>query len=195
MKLGTELADRSVLALKFSAGCSNFSNVICVVTLMLLVHYFGKDNNHAIGIKIKIFGLLPIFTSIILNTWFGMLGNNSIWSSINDTFPFIDEYCLESMRIVLLIAHVDLYAVSIFILMRTYYFFDTATTDQVKVNKIIYYALIFLLSTVTILYCIMAMAAPSDIFRVTIYHNNNHQKQCELSFNAKSNNIFPALAI
>ena len=93
--------DRSALAIQVSAVLSNLSNAVCIIAFLAMMHYFKCDINNKINPRIRLSAIAPICTSIATNTWFGVLGNNSIWSFINDIFPFIATHCAFSMRIIL----------------------------------------------------------------------------------------------
>merc|ERR1719203_1300207 len=140
----------------------------------------------------KMCALLPICTSIATNAWFGILGNNSLLSFVNDIFPFIATHCASSMRIVLVLVYIDQFAVSLFILMRTYHFFDTI--PSVQVHHYVYKSLIGFLTFLTVLYVLASAIAPNDAFRVMIYDDRQY-RQCELAFATEGPVIFPWLVI
>merc|ERR1719410_2993171 len=140
----------------------------------------------------KLCAILPICTSIATNTWFGILGNNSLLSFINDIFPFIATHCASSMRIVLVLVYIDQFAVCLFILKRTCHFFDTIQT--VQVNNYFYKSSVTVLSFLTILYVFASVIAPNNAFQVMIYDDNEY-RQCEMAFATDGPVIFPWLAI
>eukprot|EP01084_Bolivina_argentea_P013715 25712_1 len=192
-----EFRDRSINALTFGAILSHVSNVLCLLALWALMRYFATTQlrHDKIHLKIRIFALLPIVTSMITNTWFGMIGNNAIWPSINTTYPFIDTHCLWAMRVMNIVAIVDMYSISIFILMRTYYFFDQI--NSLKMSRCVYNTLLVFLTVIAVTYCVCVFLAPDSIFQVTIFHHQHTPKQCELTINNRSNalNPFPLLVL
>merc|ERR1740123_2463395 len=144
----------------------------------------------------KTCALLTICTSIATNTWFGVLGNNSLWSFVNDLFPFIATHCGTSMRVVLVLVYIDQAAVALFILMRTHHFFDLVPTAQI--NQYLYKGLVGTISVITALFVLASLVTPNSAFQVMIYDDREY-RQCELAFATGSETlmtvIFPWLAI
>ena len=192
-----EFGYRTLIALRFSAILSNLSNLICIIGGIILIKYYCKDINNGISNYIKLFSLIPIITSIIQNIWFGILGNNSIWSFLNNFFPFIDNHCLIFMKIILVNTNIDMWSFQIFILMRINYFFNikTQNVSNVKINEFVYKLLLCMLTFISYIYCTMAINEPLDVFKGIIYSNGDMYKQCELLLIDKNNtpNIYPIL--
>merc|ERR1711933_183687 len=90
--------------------------------------------------------------------------------------------------------HIDMYAFSMFILLRTQHLFESI--PAVEINQKLYSCFKYLLSAVAILYVMASISAPNDAFGVTIYNSNGY-KQCELTFvtDHEALVIFPWLVV
>ena len=144
-------------------------------------------------LQTKLFALVPLFTSMMLNTWFGVLGNNSIWTSLNDTAHafFIDEHCTAFGKLIVLTFNLDMYCVKMLLLLRTAHFFKNIPALQLgRASRLVLFCV---LTATTTLFCVLVLADAE--FKATIFRTGAH-KQCEptvLEAEGGDLNLYPAL--
>eukprot|EP00483_Globobulimina_turgida_P004323 UN04332 len=170
MDIQHNYTEMSSLSLQSMFSISVFGLLVHIVSLLMLYYHFQENSVHFI---IKISSYVALLSATAITVYFGIINNNSVVSSFNDNYKFIEKYCAVSVIISVVIRNVNAFCLLTFFKSQIYFFFQSTPHSLSRKRYLIWIIIYFV-------FCISCIQLQCSMFVPMMFHamDNKNNKKC-----------------